>query len=119
MLLVCTALLTAFSIISSVIVSHLSSRYEQTLYLKSYDLAAANLLEAFCSRVADFNVLAGKFLSDGQCDPRLCALLETPSYEEIPAETRNYCTRLLASICRDDRYLRGFLIFSPEKETLY
>ncbi|MCR2050172.1 histidine kinase [Acetatifactor muris] len=119
MLLVCTALLTAFSIISSVIVSHLSSRYEQTLYLKSYDLAAANLLEAFDSRVADFNILAGKFLSDGQCDPRLCALLETPSYEEIPAETRNYCTRLLAGICRDDRYLRGFLIFSPEKETLY
>ena len=71
MLLVCTALLTAFSIISSVIVSHLSSRYEQTLYLKSYDLAASNLLEAFDSRVADFNILAGKFLSDGQCDPRL------------------------------------------------
>lgn len=119
MLLICTALLTAFSIISSIIVGHLSRQYEQTQYLKSYDLAAVNLLEAFGNRFADFNILAGKFLSDGQCDPRLCDLLETPSYEEIPAETRNYCTRLLAGICREDRYLQGFLILSSKREKLY
>lgn len=119
MLLICTALLTAFAILSSIITGRLSSQYEQTQYLKSYDLAAVNLLEAFCSRFADFTILAGKFLSDGQCDPRLCELLENPSYEEISAETRNYCTRLLAGICKDDRYLRGFLILSPEKERLY
>lgn len=119
MLLICTALLTGFSIISSVIIGHLSSQYEQTQYLKSYDLAAVNLLEAFGNRFVDFSILAGKFLSDGQCDPRLCDLLETSSYEELPAETRNYCTRLLAGICKEDRYLQGFLILSSKREKLY
>ncbi len=119
MLLICTALLAAFSILASMIVARLSFQYEQAQYLKSYDLAAMNLSETFASRYADFQVLAGKFLSNGQCDPRLCELLEAPSYEDVPPATRNYCIRLLADICLDDRYLRGFLILSPAQGQLY
>ncbi len=119
MLLICTALLAAFSIIASMIVAYLSFRYEQTQYLKSYDLAAMNLSDAFASRYSSFQVLAGKFLSNGQCDARLCELLEAPSYEDVSPATRNYCIRLLADICLDDRYLRGFLILAPAQGQLY
>lgn len=119
MLLICTALLGTFSIISSIIIGHLSRQYEKTQYLKSYDLAAVNLSEAFVNRVEDFSILAGKFLSDGQCNPLLCDLLDAPSYEEVSAFTRNYCIRMFTDLCRDDRYLRGFLVFSPDRQQLY
>ncbi len=119
MLLICTALLTLFSIIVSIIVSHLSGKYEESQYLKSYELAMVNLSEAFYERFADFYLLAGKVLTDNQCDPNLLQLLQASSYEEVSAATRSNSIRLLSDICRDDRYLRGFFLCSLSTGQLY
>jgi len=119
MLLISTVLLTLVSVVSSIIVGNLSQQYEQTQYLKNYDLAMANLAEAFYERHASFNTLAGKLLTGNQCDPDLCILLKSSSYDEVPAGSRSNIRSLLSSISQDDRYLRGFLIYSPEQEQLY
>ncbi|MBQ8639110.1 MAG: histidine kinase [Lachnospiraceae bacterium] len=119
MLLISTVLLTVFSFSVSIFISQLSIRYERSQYLKPYDLAAANLSEAFSNHFDNFYILAGKVLSGNRCDPNLCKLLEASSYDDVSAATRNSCIRLLTDICNDDRYLRGFLIYSPATEQLY
>lgn len=119
MLLICTILLMSFSIIASIIVGFLSHQYEKTQFLKNYDLAMANLSEAFYERFASYNLLAGKLIRDGQCNPDLCTLLEASSFDEVSADVRSNCISLLSSICQDDRYLRGFLLYSTETENLY
>lgn len=119
MLLLSSAMLMVFAILSSIIVGYLSNQYEKTQYLKNYDLAMATLAESFHGRLNSFNTLAGKLLSGNQCDPNLCELLKSPSYDEVPAGVRRNVISLLSSISRDDQYLRGFFIYSPEHSMLY
>lgn len=119
MLLICTVLLMSFSIIASIIVGFLSHQYEKTQFLKNYDLAMMNLSEAFYERFASYHLLAGKLITNGQCEPNLCTLLEASSYDEVPASVRSSCVSLLSSLCQDDRYLRGFFLYSTEQEQLY
>lgn len=119
MLLICTSLLAAFSIIASIVVGFLSSKYEKSQFLKNYDLAMVNLSEAFSSHIESFSILAGRLLVNNKCDENLCSLLEASSYEQVPADTRNHVITLLSSLCSSDRYLRGVLLYSPVEEMLY
>lgn len=119
MLLICTVLLMSFSIIASIIVGFLSHQYEKTQFLKNYELAMTNLSEAFSERFASYSLMAGKLIQNGQCNPDLCDLLEASSYDGVSAGIRSNCIALLSSLCQDDRYLRGFLIYSTETGQLY
>lgn len=119
MLLLCTGLLMCFSIIASIIVSYMSQEYEKTQFLKNYELAMANLSEAFYERVASFNLLAAKILTNNQVNPDLSALLEATSLEDVPASVRSGCIALFSDICQSDRYLRGFFLYSPDQGQLY
>lgn len=119
MLLICTILLAAFSLTVSVIIAHLSHQYEMSQYLKPYELASVNLSETFESHFSNFSILAGKVMNGNQCNQNLCALLEADSYEEVNPVVRNACIRLLSSICSDDRYLRGFLLYSENGPLYY
>lgn len=119
MLLICTILLAMFAIISSLIISNLSKKYEQTRFLNNYEMAITNLSETFSNRHGSFHILCGKLLSGGQCNPSISTLLESPSYNDVTAAVRHNITVFLASLIRDDRYLDGFLIYSPKQETLY
>lgn len=119
MLLVCTSLLIIFSVIASVIVGFLSSQYEKSQFLKSYDLALVNLSEAFSSHIDSFSTLVGKILVNNKCDENLCMLMKAASYDQIPADTRNDVINLLSSICSNDRYLRGILLYSPQNSMVY
>lgn len=119
MLLLCTSLLVVFSIIASVIVGFLSSQYEKSQFLKSYDLALVNLSEAFSSHIDSFSTLVGKILVNNKCDENLCMLMNASSYDQISANTRNDVINLLSSICGNDRYLRGILLYSPQNSMVY
>lgn len=119
MLLVCTVLFAVFAIISSLIVGSLSKKYEQTRYLNNYELAITNLSETFSNRHESFKILASKLLSGNQCNPYLCSLLEADSYADVPAGIRHNIVVFLSSLIHEDRYLGGFLIYSPAQGTLY
>lgn len=119
MLLLCTGLLMCFSIIASIVVGHISQLYEQTQFLRNYDLAMANLSEVFYDRISSFNLFAARVLNNSQVDPDLCTLLEASSLEDVPARVRSNCISLLTGICQSDQYLKGFFLYSPSKKQLY
>lgn len=119
MLLLCTILLTTFAIISTLIIGFLSNKNEQTRYLNSYELAIANLSDTFSEREAAFGVLSKKLMDGKQCKPDLCALLEAPDYDKLPADIRRSLLSLLSSLIQDDRYLHGFLLYSNTQKKLY
>lgn len=119
MLLLSTSLLCIFSLGASIVITYLSHRFEESRFLKAYDLASITLAEALNERFSSFLVLAGKITADGRCDPNLCSLLEAPSYDAIPAPLRNDCISLMQGLCRDDRYLEGFYLYSADSKQLY
>ena len=119
MLLLSTSLLCIFSLGAGIVITWLSHRFEESRFLKNYDLASITLAEALNERFSGFLVLAGKIIVDGQCNPNLCSLLEASSYDAIPAALRNDCIGLMQNLCRDDRYLEGFYLYSPDMEQLY
>lgn len=119
MLLLCTVLLAMFALVSSLIISHLSKKYEQTRYLNNYEMAITNLSETFANRHASFHILCGKLLSGSQCDPDISTLLQADSYNDVPAAVRHNIIVFLSSLIQDDRYLDGFLIYSPVQGKLY
>lgn len=119
MLLICTSLLVSFSVIASMIVGFLSSQYEKSQFLKSYELALVNLSEAFSSHIDSFSILVGRILVNNKCDENLCMLMNASSYDQISADTRNEVITLLSSICSNDRYLRGVLLYSPQNSMVY
>lgn len=119
MLLFSATLLAVFAIISSTIVGRLSAQYETAQYLKSYDLAMANLHEAFHNKLLSFHAISRKLLNEKQFDPDLCAMLTADSYDDVSPGTRNNVISLLSSFIQDDRYLRGFFIYSEVNKQLY
>lgn len=119
MLLICTTLLVVFSVIASVLVGVISSKYEKSQFLKSYDLSLMNLTEVFAGHMESLSVLVGHLLTNSVCDDSLCTVLEASSYEQVPANTRNDIIALLSSICSNERYLKGALLYSPRNSMLY
>ncbi len=118
-LLICTALLTVFSVVTSIVVISLSNRYEQANFLGTYDMAALSLSKTMENRFESFHTLSRRLLVGNTCNPDLCKLLETPSFEQLPASVRSSCINLLEQLCEDTRYLYGFLICSPVNDNLY
>lgn len=119
MLLICTVLLTVFSLSSSILVLNLSREYEKTRFLGTYDMASLNLYKTMENRFESFHSLTRKLLYGNSCHPDICTLLEASSYDEVPASVRSSCLSLLEELCQDIRYLSGFLIYSSVHDNLY
>lgn len=119
MLLLCSSLLLLFSVFSGVLIGSLSSEYEKSQFLRTYDLAMAGLSEAFSGHVESFPSLSGKLLENNGCKESLCTLLEAPSYEEVSADTRSQVVTLLSSLCSDNPNVKGALLYSLETQNLY
>lgn len=119
MLLICSSLLLLFSVISSIFIGSLSSKYEKSQFLKAYDLAMVNLSEAFSGQAESFVSLLGKLVSANHSNENLCRLLEVSSYDEVPAAVRSQVVSLLSSLCNDHRHLKGALLYSTEHNMLY
>lgn len=119
MLLISSILIITFSICASFIIYSLSSRYEKAQFLKNYELAMINLSEIIENKYLDFKILSGKLLTNNQINPYISAFLEADSYDNVTPIIRNECLDLLNSLCNDDRYLRGFLLYSNQSNNLY
>ncbi len=119
MLLICTTLLTIFSMTTSILVINLSYQYEKNRFLGTYDMAALNLYKTMEDRFEHFHSLTRKLISGSSCNSDLCDLLEIASFEEVPASTRSNCIALMTELRQDVSYLSGFLVYSPEYNNLY
>lgn len=118
MLSISSTIMILFFICSNAIIHSISSKYEETQYLKNYELALINLSEIIENKYADFHTLSGKLLTNNQIDPVLAAFYNADSDANITPLQKKDCFDFLIDLCNDDRYLRGFLLYSFQSNQL-
>ncbi len=119
MLLASSALVLLFFLCTNLIIYTLSTKYEETQYLKNYDLAMMDLISIMENQYNEFHAFSGRLLSNNQIDPILIKFLKDNTLNSLSPIDQKAYFNYLESLSSYDDYIRGFFIYSLESNRLY